>query len=169
MSNRLRLLLPILALSLTVAACGGAASPTPGASSAPAASAPAASAPAASAAPGVSATPAAICADATAFRASVTALTNLKLVSVGTAGVKAALTDVQSKAEALLVSGKDLIAQPVANLLAAVTALQTTLTGLGDQPGLGASAVAIKSAIEQIKSAAGDVVAALQTTCPAAQ
>ncbi len=170
MSTRLRLLLPVLALALTVAACGGAATSTPGASAQPPATTPAASASAeASAAPGASPTPAAICADATAFRASITALTNIKLLEVGTSGVQAALADVKSSAEALLISGKDLVAQPVANLMAAVTALQATLTGLGDQPSLGASAVAIKTAVAGIKTAADEVVAALNTTCPAAR
>jgi hypothetical protein len=170
MPSRLRILLPVLALALTVAACGGAASSTPGASAQPPATTPAASASAeASSAPGTSSAPAAICADATAFRASVTALTTIKLLDVGTSGVQAALADVKTSAEALLVSGKDMVAQPVANLMAAVTALQATLTGLGDQPSLGASAVAIKTAVAGIKTAADDVVTALNTTCPATQ
>jgi hypothetical protein len=94
------------------------------------------------------------------------ALTSLKLLEVGTSGVKAAVDDVKASAEALLVSGKDLLAQPVGNLIASVTALQATLTSLGDQPGLGAGVAAIRAAIEEIKVAAGDVEAALATTCP---
>ena len=95
------------------------------------------------------------------------ALTNLKLLEVGTSGVKAALGDVSASAQALLLSGKDLLAQPLANLVAAVKALQTTLTGLGDQQGLGAALVAVRAAIENIKTAAADVETALGTTCPA--
>ena len=45
--------------------------------------------------------------------------------------------------------------------------LQATITGMGDQPGLGAKLTAIKTAIDQIKTAADDVQAALGTTCPA--
>ena len=168
MSTRLRLLAPLLVLSMTAAACSGASSPTPGGSSAPAASASAAASamPAASAAPGA-ASPVAICADAATFRASVTALKNLQLLSVGANGVKAALGDVQSSAAALLVSGKDLVGPPLAALLASVTALQATVTSLGDQPSLGAKVVAIKAAIEQITAAAADVETTLGTTCPA--
>lgn len=172
MSTRLRLLVPALALGLIVAACGGAASPTPGGSGAPATASPSASAapmesptPAASV-PVESSAPAAICDDAAAFRASMLTLANLKLLEVGTSGVKAAVADVKSSAEALLVSGKELLAQPVGTLIASVTALQTTLTGLGDQSGLGGTVAAVRLAIEQIKSAADDVETALGTTCP---
>ena len=42
----------------------------------------------------------------------------------------------------------------------------TTLTSLGDQPGLGAGIAAVRAAIEEIKVAADDVEAALATTCP---
>jgi len=165
MSPRLRLFGPVLALTFVVAACGGAASPSPDASAAPPSATPAASAeasPTASAA----ATPAAICDDAAAFRASIAELTSLKLLEVGTSGVKVAVADVKANAEALLVSGKDLVAQPLTDLLAAVTALQATLTSLGDQPSLGAGVAAVRLAIEQIKTAAADVEAVLGTTCP---
>lgn len=167
MSTRLRLVAPVVVLALALAACAGASSPTPNAS-VPAASASAAAsvAPETSAAPATSG-PAAVCTDAAAFRASVSALTGLKLAEVGVSGVTAALTAVQSSAQALLVSGKDLVAAPVGNLLAAVQALQTTLTGLGNQPSLGAKLAAVKLAIEQIKGAAADVETALGTTCPA--
>jgi iron complex transport system substrate-binding protein len=166
MSPRLRLLAPVLALTLVAAACGGAASPSPEASPAPPSATPAASVEA-SPSPSAAATPVAICDDAAAFRASLVELTNLKLLEVGTSGVKAAVADVKASAEALLVSGKDLVAQPLTDLLAAVTALQATLTSLGDQPGLGAGVAAVRLAIEQIKAAAADVEAVLGTTCPA--
>jgi len=167
MSTRLRLLAPVVVLTLVLAACAGASSPTPNAS-VPAASASiaASAAPETSAAPATSG-PAAICTDAAAFRASMTALTNLKLAEVGVSGVTAALSDLQSSAQALLLSGKDLVAAPVGNLLAAVQALQATLAGLGDQPSLGAKLAAVKLAIEQIKGAAADVETAIGTTCPA--
>jgi hypothetical protein len=159
MSTRLRLLAPVLAVAFAVAACGGSSSPTPGPTAAPTASP--------TAEPTAAPTSAAICGDGAAFRASVVALTELKLLEVGTSGVKAALADVSSSAQALLFSGKDLFAGPIANLLASVKALETTLTGLGDQQGLGAALVAVRAAIENIKSAAADVEAALGTTCPA--
>ena len=165
MSPRLRLIAPVLALTLVAAACGGAASPSPNASTAPPSATPAASAEA-SPTPSTAATPAAICDDAAAFRASVVELTDLKLLEVGTSGVKAAVADVKANAEALLLSGQDLVAEPLADLLAAVTALQATLTSLGDQPSLGAGVAAVRLAIEQIKTAAADVEAVLGTTCP---
>ena len=98
----------------------------------------------------------------------MTALTNLQLASVGVSGVTAALTEVESAAQALAVSGQELAAAPVSNLVASIQALQTTLTGLGSQPSLGAKLVAVKAAIEQIKTAAAAVESALGTTCPAA-
>ncbi len=159
MSNRLRLLVPVLAFAFAVAACGGSSSPTPSPTATPTASP--------TAEPTSAPTGAAICGDAAAFRASMLALTELKLLEVGTSGVKAALADVSTSAQALLLSGKDLLAGPIANLVASVKALETTLTGLGDQQGLGAALVAVRAAIENIKSAAADVEAALGTTCPA--
>ncbi len=161
MSARLRLLGPTLALALVTAACGGAASPTPAASDAPETAAPTASA-----APAELSAPAAICEDAAAFRTSLETLSGLRLVEVGTSGVRAAVDDVKTSAEALLVSSKDLIGPPVTNLLAAVTALQATLTGLGDQPSLGAGLVAVRAAIAEIRAAADEVEATLETSCP---
>ncbi len=166
MSSRLRRLLPALALAVVVAACGGGASPSPVGSSAPVASPSAAASASPAASPAPASTPA-ICTDVAAFRASVTALTNLKLLQVGTAGVKSAVTNVQSSAQALLVSGKDLVVTPVTSLLTAVQGLQATLTSMGDQPGLGAKIGAIKTAIEQVTTAAAQVETALGTTCPA--
>lgn len=167
MTARLPLLAPILSVALVAAACGGSASPAPAATGAPATAAPTASAAAtASAGPVESSAPAAVCEDAATFRASVATLTGLRLVEVGTSSVQAAVTDVKSSAEALLVSGKDLVGPPITNLLVAVTALQATLTGLGDQPSLGADLVAVRAAIAQIRAAADDVEAALQTSCP---
>ncbi len=81
-------------------------------------------------------------------------------------GVAAALTDVQSAAQALSASGHELASQPVSEMLASAQALQATLTELGDQPSLGATLVAVKAAIEQLKTAASDVQSALGTTCP---
>lgn len=161
MSARLRPLAPLLvAIAVVAAACGGAASPSPTASPAPATPAPTASeAPAESAVP-------AVCEDAAAFRASIATLTGLRLVEVGTSGVRAAVDDVKTSAEALLVSGRDLIGPPVTNLLAAVSALQATLTGLGDQPSLGAGLTAVRTAIAEIRSAADEVEAVLETSCP---
>ena len=159
MSDRLRHLAPVLCLTFAVAACAVGSSPTPGASTTPAS-------PEASAVPTASSA-AAICADAAGLRASMTALTDLKLADVGTGGVTAALAGVQSAAQALGVSGHELVGTTVSDLLASVQALQTTLTGLGDQPSLGAKLVAVKAAIEQIKTAGSAVESALATTCPA--
>jgi hypothetical protein len=160
-NTRLRLLVPLLAVSVALAACGGAASPTPDATDTPATAAPTASP-----VPAESSGPGAICDDAAAFRASVAALSELRLVEVGTNGVREAVDEVRSSGEALLASGRDLVGPPVAELLAAVTALQATLTGLGDQPSLGAGLVAVRAAIAEIRSAADDVEAALRTSCP---
>ena len=165
MSRDLRLVAPVLFLTLAVAACAASSSPTPGASSP-------GGAPTAPATTETSATPAAsgadaICSDAARFRASITALTDLTLATVGVSGVTAALTEVQSSAQALAVSGSELVGQPISDLLTSVQALQTTLTGLGDQSSLGAELVAVKTAIEQIKTAASAVESALAPTCPA--
>ncbi len=159
MSNRLRLLAPALAIAMLAVACGGSSSPLPSAMPVPTASP--------TAEPSAAPTTAAVCDDAATFRASIVALTNLKLLEVGTSGVKSALEDVSASAQALLLSGKDLLAQPLANLVASVKALQATLAGLGDQQGLGAALVAVRAAIENIKAAAADVETALGTTCPA--
>ena len=166
MSRDVRLLAPVLFLTLAVAACAASSSPTPGTPTAQATSQTSAAPGSRSAAPTASGA-AAICADAARFRASMTALTDLTLATVGVSGVTAALTEVQSAAQALAVSGHELVGQPVSDLLTSVQALQTTLTGLGDQPSLGAKLVAVKAAIEQIKTAASAVESALATTCPA--
>jgi hypothetical protein len=167
MSTRFRLLAPALAITLLAAACGGSASPAPSATPVPSAPPTAEASAPPTAEPSAGPTTAAICGDAATFRASIAALTSLKLLEVGTSGVTAALGDVAASAQALLVSGKDLLAQPLASLIASVKALQATLTGLGDQPGLGSALVAVRAAIENIKTAAADVETALGTTCPA--
>ena len=170
MSRDVRLLAPVLFLTLAVAACAASSSPTPGTPTAQATTGTSA-APTAEATTQTSTVPtasgsAAICADAAQFRASLTALTDLTLATVGVSGVTAALTGVQSSAQALAVSGHELVGQPISDLLTSVQALQTTLTGLGDQPSLGAKLVAVKTAIEQIKTAGSAVESALATSCP---
>ena len=152
MSKNVRLLAPALVLTLAVAACAGSSSPTPGTPTAQA-TAQTSAAPIVSEAPTASGA-AAICTDAARFRASMTALTDLKLATVGVSGVTSALTEVETAAQALAVSGQELVGQQVGDLLTSVKALQTTLTGLGDQPSLGATLVAVKAAVEQIKTAA---------------
>ena len=171
MSRDFRRLASALVLTLTVAACAAASSPTAGSPTANATTQ-ASEAPTALATTQTSAAPAAsdaaaICADAAHFRASMTALTGITLATVGVSGVTAALTDVQSAGQALAVSGRELVGQPINDLLTSVQALQTTLAGLADQPSLGAKLVAVKAAIEQIKTAASAVESALATTCPA--
>ena len=169
MSRDFRRLASALVLTLAVAACAASSSPTPGT---PTPKATTQAAPTAQATTETSAAPAAsdaaaICADAAHFRASMTALTGITLATVGVSGVTAALTDVQSAGQALAVSGRELVGQPINDLLTSVQALQTTLAGLADQPSLGAKLVAVKAAIEQIKTAASAVESALATTCPA--
>ena len=146
MDARIRLLSPVLSLTVAVAACAGAASPSPSTPTTPAATGTAA----APAAPSETA----ICADAARLRTSMTALHDLKLADVGVSGVTTALTDVLSAAQALGASGRALVGPPISQLVVSVQALQTTLTGLGDQPKLGAKLVAVKTAIDQIKTAA---------------
>jgi hypothetical protein len=162
MRNRYCLIAASLALNVVVAACAVATSPTPGTATAPTPPAKSES----SAAPAASVA-SAVCADADRLRASVTALTSLQLATVEVSGVTAAITEVQSAAEALVVSGHELAGVPVTNLVASIQALQTTVTGLGSQPSLGAKLDAAKAAIDQIKTAASDVESALGTTCPA--
>jgi hypothetical protein len=162
MRNRYCLIAASLALNVVVAACAVATSPTPGTATAPTPPAKSES----SAAPAASVA-SAVCADADRLRASVSALTNLQLATVEVSGVTAAITEVQSAAEALVVSGHELAGVPVTNLVASIQALQTTVTGLGSQPSLGAKLDAAKAAIDQIKAAASDVESALGTTCPA--
>ena len=105
MTRDLRLLAPVLFLTLAVAACATSSSPTPGAPTAQATTETPAT-PTAQATTETSAAPsasdaAAICADAAHFRASVTALTDITLATAGVSGVTAALADVQSCARAL--------------------------------------------------------------------
>ena len=97
----------------------------------------------------------------------MTALTDLKLATVGVSGLTAALAEVQSSAQTLAVSARALVGQSISDLLTSVQALRTTLTGLGDQSSLGAKLVAVKAAVEEIKTAAAAVESALATTCPA--
>jgi hypothetical protein len=165
MRNRYCLIAASLALNVVVAACAVATSPTPGTATAP--TPPAKSAASESSAAPAASVASAVCADADRLRASVTALTSLQLATVEVSGVTAAITEVQSAAEALVVSGHELAGVPVTNLVASIQALQTTVTGLGSQPSLGAKLDAAKAAIDQIKAAASDVESALGTTCPA--
>jgi ABC-type glycerol-3-phosphate transport system substrate-binding protein len=159
MSRFLRAGAPLLALALFVAACGGAAASPSGA--------PAAGTPASPMTPSPAASAAAVCVDAAAFKASITALTTLKPLDVGLAGVKAALTDVETSTQALIASGKDVLGQPLTDLSTAVAGLKTTLASLGDQGGLGSAISAIRASIADIGTAAAAVQATLTSTCPA--
>jgi hypothetical protein len=139
------------------------------ASAAPSAAEPSAAAPstaAPSAAASASSGTAALCVDVAKLRASIVALKDLKLLQVGTAGVKAALTDVKNNAEALKVSAAATFRQPLDDLLTAVNGLLTTVTNLGDQSSLGAAAVSIKTSIDQIGTAAAALETAASSTCP---
>jgi len=107
-----------------------------------------------------------VCADVAKLRTSITALKDLKLLQVGTAGVTAALNDVKTNAEALKVSAGAAIRQPLSDLLTAVNGLQTTVANLGDQASLGAAAVSIKTSIDQIGTAAAALGTAAASTCP---
>ena len=107
-----------------------------------------------------------MCGDVAALRASIAGLKDLKLLQVGTAGVKTAVADVQAKAEALKASAGAAVAQPIGDLLTAVAALQTAVTNLGDQSSLGAAAVSIKTSIDQIATAAAAVQTAVSSPCP---
>ena len=120
----------------------------------------------ASSAPGASPSAAAVCADASAFRASVATLTSLKLVEVGTSGVKSAVADVKTSAEALLASGKDVLGPPLTDLLTAVSGLEATLASLGNQSGLGSALSAIRASITEVKTSATALDQTLTSTCP---
>ena len=97
----------------------------------------------------------------------MTALTDLKLATVGVSGVTAALAECSRPPRPSPCRRESSSASRSSDLLTSVQALRTTLTGLGDQSSLGAKLVAVKAAIEEIKTAASAVESALATTCPA--
>lgn len=159
--RRLGLLAPLLAMALLAAACSATTSST-----APSAASSTASSSAPTAAASASSGSGAMCDDVAALRASIAALKDLKLLEVGTAGVKTAVADVKARAEAVKVSAGATLGQPIDDLLTAVAALQTTVTSLGDQSGLAAAAVSIKASIEQIGTAAAGVQTTMSSPCP---
>lgn len=142
----------VLSIMLIAAACSGVGGP--GGTSAPGASSDA-----------TSATAGSVCDDLDAFKASITALTQVDLSSGGSEALAAAVGDVKAAAEALKVSASAELASAIDTITTQIDALQTAVEQVG-QGDPGAGLVAIGTAVAGLASAAQAFEAELSTACP---
>ena len=159
-----KLVVAVCGLALLAVACGSSGAPSSGTSS----SAPASSTPASTpASPSTSPSNGALCADAAALRASLDKLTHVK-VGAGTVNeIKADLTDVQANLTAFVAAARGQWDTQTSALTSALTKLQTAVKSLAANPS--ASAVkGVVSALGNVSTAAQNLLAAVNTRCPAA-
>ena len=149
----------VLALALT--ACSSSTSPTVTSSSTDAQ--PSSSAPES----GASSYPAGkedICQARDQLSASINGLTDPALLTGGTAGIQAAVGEVQSSLTALVAAGKDDYAPQIEALQTALDQVQTAVGDVGDG-NAAAGLVAIGAAIGSVGTAASSLFTELRTTC----
>lgn len=96
--------------------------------------------------------------------ASINGLTDPALLTGGTAGIQAAVGEVQSSLTALVAAGKDDYGPQLDALQAALDQVQTAVGDVGNG-NAAAGLVGIGTAIGSVGSAASDLFTELQTTC----
>jgi hypothetical protein len=150
-SQRIALVLASIAI-LVISACSGSASP--GASSAPAGT----SAPAgASAWTGSDA----VCADAAAVKSSVAALKDLDLTAVGTNGLSAAVTAIETAVTGLSNSAGTTATAEREALKTSLASLKTAVSGLTSDASVKEKATELRTAIAGVETAATALQAAM--------
>lgn len=147
-----------IAVGLVVAACSGSAA-SPAASAAGAS--PAAASPAAGAESGD------VCANADALRTSIDELKAIDVVTVGTAGLQAAVDNVRTAGTAVKETAGSEIGPSVDALLASLDGLKTAIDGVGEASVAGESARAIRAAVAEVGTSATALTTAIQAgPCP---
>lgn len=166
----LALCLVAAALSLVLAACSSSTSTSgstaTSATSATSAASSAGASTAGSSAPSYPAGKEQICSARDDLKTSLAALTNPSLLLGGTAGITAAVKQVQTDLDAVAAAGKDDYKPQVTAVQSALTDLQTAVGTLGDGGGT-ANITAVGSAIAAVGTAAGSLFTQLQTSCTA--
>ena len=152
MNRRAIALILTSAALLSLAACSGSPSSTAVSS--------AASEPSAAASPDVAGSDAA-CAGLATVQASVASLKAVDLTAVGTDGLKAALTDVETAVTALAADAKDTAVPERAALSASLDSLKTAVSGLTSDATLREKATELTTAIAAVQTAADGVKAAM--------
>ena len=146
------------AIALVVAACSGSTA-SPAASAA--GESPAAASPATEAASGD------VCANVEALRTSIDELKAIDVVTVGTAGLQAAVANVRTAGTAVKETAGSEIGPMVDALLASLDGLKTALDGVGEASVAGESAAAIRTAVTEVGTSATALTDAIKAgPCP---
>ena len=111
--------------------------------------------------------PAAVCSDYEALETSLNNLTSLNVMSVGTNGLKAALNDVTSKANALASSSHQEFTPQIDALKTAVSNLSNTIKNVPNG-GLRTALGTIGAQLSAIGVAGHDLKTAVGSACPTA-
>jgi hypothetical protein len=147
-----------VAVALVVAACSGSAA-SPAASAAGAS--PAAASPAAGAESGD------VCANVAALRTSIDELKAVDVVTVGTAGLQAAVDKVRTAGTAVKETAGSEIGPSVDALMASLDGLKTAVDGVGEASVAGESAIAIRAAVAEVGTSATALTTQIQAgPCP---
>jgi hypothetical protein len=104
------------------------------------------------------------CSNYAALKASLSQLTSLNVIAVGTSGLSAAADDVKAKATALAASA-GVFAPQVNALTTAIDQLQPTVSGLSSS-GLRGALPTITAQIAAVARAGQELAAAVKTACP---
>jgi hypothetical protein len=157
---RWKLAVAAYGFSLLAAACGSSGTPSGGTSSGVSPSS-------ASAAPATTPPNAVLCDDATALRASLDKLTQVK-VGTGTASqIRADLNEVEANLTALVNHARGQWQAQTSALQSALTTLKTAVSSLASNPS--ASTVSgVATALGGVNTAARNLLAAVNTSCPSA-
>jgi hypothetical protein len=151
----------MIVLTLGLTACSSSNSPT--GTSSPADAQPSSSAPES----GASTYPAGkedVCQARDELSASINALTDPALLTGGTAGIQAAVGEVQTSLTALVAAGQDDYGPQLDALQAALDQVQTAVADVGDG-NAATGLVAIGAAIGSVGTAASILFTELRTTC----
>ena len=154
---RWKLAVAAFGFALLAAACGSSGTPSGGTSSGVSSSA----------APATTPPNAVLCDDATALRASLDKLTQVK-VGTGTASqIRADLNEVQANLTALVNHARGQWQAQTSALQSTLTTLKTAVSSLASNPS--ASTVSgVATALGGVNTAARNLLAAVDTSCPSA-
>ena len=156
MSSRLRSaagVLVVVALLGVLTGCGGSSAPSQ------------TSAPTATTTSTTSSTSTAGCADVTALKTSLQALTQVRPLQDGVAALQAAIASVKTSLDAAVASASSALQPQVAQVKSAFAGLQTSVTGLTTD-NLAQKAPSIAAAMTQLRTAASGLASTLTQNCP---
>ena len=152
---------------LALAVCGLALLAGCGSGGATSGSSPSAAAPATSSSSAASPSSSALCADATALRASLDQLRRVNVQPGAVSQITANLNDVKAALTKLVNDARGQFQTQTSALSAALDTLKTAVSSLGASPGV-STVSGVVSALGQVNTAGQHLLAAVDTDCPSA-